>query len=205
MSIPASRYTSYMDAQKIPFDTREKLLDAAGRIIVREGVARMTLDAVSREAGVSKGGLFYHFPSKNALIVDMIRRFIDRFEDDIEENLEEDYPGSWLRAYAKATFTPGEGQQDVSVTAALIAAVANDSGLLAPLRERYELWQKQAESDGLDPELATLVRLAIDGAWMADLFGLAPPSGRLREGVLERLLQATRDGGSTGTERKSRR
>ena len=73
-------------AKETPPGTREKLLEAAERITVREGVSRMALDAVSREAGVSKGGLFYHFPSKDALIASMIERFIERFERDIEEN-----------------------------------------------------------------------------------------------------------------------
>lgn len=82
------------------------------------------------------------------------------------------------------------------MTAALVAAAANDPELAAPLRERYELWQRRAEGDGLDPETATLVRLAIDGAWLAELFGLAPPSGELRERVLERLLQLTYRGGA---------
>jgi AcrR family transcriptional regulator len=48
--------------------------------VVEEGVSGMTLEAVAREAGVSKGGLLYHFPSKEALIGGMIGRLIDRFE-----------------------------------------------------------------------------------------------------------------------------
>jgi AcrR family transcriptional regulator len=44
--------------------TRENILRAANLVVVEEGVSRMTLEAVAREAGVSKGGLLYHFPSK---------------------------------------------------------------------------------------------------------------------------------------------
>ena len=82
---------------------------------------------------------------------------------------------------------PAEDDED---TAALLAAVSNDPRLLAPLQEQYAHWQTQAESDGVDPALATVIRLALDGLWMADLFGLAPPQGALRDQVfaaLERL------------------
>ena len=35
---------------------------------------------------------------------------------------------------------------------------------------------------------ATVARLAADGLWLADLLGLAPPAGELREHVLARML-----------------
>ena len=40
---------------------REKILHAAMQVAIRDGVMAMTLDAVAQEAGVSKGGLLYHF------------------------------------------------------------------------------------------------------------------------------------------------
>ena len=36
---------------------------------------------------------------------------------------------------------------------------------------------------------ATVARLAADGLWLADLLGMAPPEGELRERVLARLLE----------------
>jgi hypothetical protein len=44
-----------------------------------------------------------------------------------------------------------------------------------------------------DPARATLARLAADGLWLADLLGLAPPTGDLREQVIERMLDLTVD------------
>ena len=48
--------------------TRSLVLDAAIRTIDREGLQGFTVEAVAREAGVSKGGIFYHFESKQGLI-----------------------------------------------------------------------------------------------------------------------------------------
>jgi AcrR family transcriptional regulator len=172
-------------------NTRTRLLEAAERVVARDGVARLTLDAVAGKADVSKGGLLYHFPNKDALISAMVSRWVDGFERDIGQRLEVEEAGaagSWARAYAGATFEPGETQEtQPRELVALLAAIATDPALLEPLRRRFEAWQARAEDDGLDLALATLLRLAADGLWFADLFGLAPPAGELRGRVLREI------------------
>ena len=114
---------------------------------------------------------------------------MDGFERDIGQRLEVEEAGaagSWARAYTGATFEPGETQETQSrELVALLAAIATDPALLEPLRRRFEAWQARAEDDGLDLALATLLRLAANGLWFADLFGLAPPAGELRGRVLK--------------------
>ncbi len=51
-----------------PPAARAKLLDAFVTILVEHGERAATLEAVAAEAGVSKGGLLYHFGSKDALV-----------------------------------------------------------------------------------------------------------------------------------------
>ena len=61
--------------------------------------------------------------------------------------------------------------------------------MLAKVRERYATWQDRVATEGGDPVEATVARLAADGLWLADLLGMAPPEGELRERVLARLLE----------------
>ncbi|MGH3146901.1 MAG: TetR/AcrR family transcriptional regulator [Rubrobacter sp.] len=173
--------------------TRRRLLGAAERLVAREGAHRLTLEAVAREADMSKGSLLYHFPTKDALVSGMIGDLIRAFEGSMDTRLrgEGDEPGRWSRAYARGTFEEEQGRRDLEVGAGLLAAVANDPTLLEPLREGYERWQSRAVRDGIDPALATVVRLASDGLWVADLLGLAPPTGDLRRKVMETLLSMT--------------
>jgi Tetracyclin repressor-like, C-terminal domain len=91
------------------------------------------------------------------------------------------------------------------VTTALVAAAANDPKLADPLRKRYGIWQRRVEDDGLEPALATLIRLAIDGAWLAELFGLASLSEKLRDDVLEELLRLGRETGADAVEKRDDR
>jgi AcrR family transcriptional regulator len=172
--------------------TREAVLLAAERVVDEEGVSGMTLEAVAREAGVSKGGLLYHFPSKEALISGMVGRLIGGFGEALGRELRREKGGGgggWSRAYARASFA--EDRSYLRVSAGLLAALAQDPELLDPLRRGYRDGQRWAERDGIDPAVATLVRLAADGLFFAEMFGFAPPRGALRERVLETMLSLT--------------
>ena len=56
---------------------REAVLDAFESLLIEVGERAATLDAVARRAGVSKGGLLYHFPTKEAMIAVLLER-LDR-------------------------------------------------------------------------------------------------------------------------------
>jgi AcrR family transcriptional regulator len=52
--------------------SREEILEAARRVLLKKGIAATTLEAVAREAGLSKTALYYYFPSKDALFFDLV-------------------------------------------------------------------------------------------------------------------------------------
>ncbi len=177
--------------------TKRRIVDAAEEVVLRDGVARLTLDAAAAEAGLSKGGVLYHFPTRDALVAAMVDRIIEEFDRDIEENMGDGAgPGRFTRAYIRATMTPsstGPDRED-RLGAALIAAAAAEPTLLQPLQAAADRWQSRLEDDGLDPTVATVLRLACDGLWLCDLFGLAPPSAALRSGVELELERLASDG-----------
>jgi AcrR family transcriptional regulator len=157
---------------------RTQLLDAAVAVVRREGAAALTLDAVAAEAGVSKGGLLYHFASKRELLDALVARWLDEFQRDIDEA-----GGTFPVGYVRAS--DGAKAEEAGLLAALIA----DPAVLAAVRERYATWQDRIVTEGGDPVEATVARLAADGLWLADLLGMAPPEGELRMRVLARLLE----------------
>jgi AcrR family transcriptional regulator len=174
-------------------DTKGRIIDAAEEVVLRDGVARLTLDAAAAEAGLSKGGVLYHFPTRDALVAGMVEKIIREFDEDIDRRLDGDSgPGSFTRAYIRATMTPSSPapEREDRLGAAVIAAAAAQPALLVPLQQAADRWQRRLEEDGIDPTMATVVRLACDGLWLCDLFGLAPPTAARRAGVgieLERL------------------
>ena len=52
--------------------SREEILDAARTVLLSKGLSGMTLEAVAREAGMSKTGLYYYFASKDALAFELV-------------------------------------------------------------------------------------------------------------------------------------
>jgi len=178
-------------------DTKRRIVDAAEEVVLRDGVARLTLDAAAAEAGLSKGGVLYHFPARDALVAGMVGKIIEEFDRDIEGYLEQgEGPGRFSRAYIRATMAPTTTRPDREdrLGAALIAAAAAEPALLEPLQVAADRWQARLEDDGLDPTVATVVRLACDGLWLCDLFGLAPPPAGRRAGVVVELDRLTSSG-----------
>ncbi len=175
--------------------TKARIIDAAEEVVLRDGVARLTLDAAAAEAGLSKGGILYHFPTRDALVAGMVAKIIDEFDRDIERRLEGDSEaGCFTRAYIGSTMEPSATRPDREdrLGAALIAAAAAQPELLVPLQQAADRWQNRLEQDGLDPTTATVLRLACDGLWMCDLFGLAPPVASRRAAIGRCLDQLAR-------------
>lgn len=174
-------------------DTRQRILTAACAIVVRDGYASLTLDAVAKEAAVSKGGLLYHFPSKRALLEGMVEQRCKHFEQEVYKHLEhEKGPGRWLRAIVRASCSP----KPVALQegAAIFAVLANDPELLDVIRKRRESFEREiARDDEVDPTRADLVRLAVHGMCFNDLLGAGfAPAGEQRERVVAMLLDMTR-------------
>jgi AcrR family transcriptional regulator len=175
---------------KQPDTTRKTILEAASRVTARDGALNLTLEAVAKEAGVSKGGLLYHFPNKETLISSMIDEHLENWSKAVEAAKDKE-KGAFTRAFVKTTVNPA--QLETELGSGLLAAVALKPELLEPVKKHYTAWQKEIEGDGINPVTATLVRLAADGLYFAEIFDLAPPKGKLRRQLESRLLAMTKE------------
>ncbi|SDC21418.1 transcriptional regulator, TetR family [Pelagirhabdus alkalitolerans] len=165
------------------------ILNAASRIVEEKGIFNFTLESVAKEAGISKGGLLYHFPSKQALVEGMVEHLARNYQEKIETQANEDpvERGKWTRAFLNVTFNQGYPKKEMH--AGLLAAKAVDPTLLKPIHEAYEKWQHQIENDGIDPIDATIIRLATDGIWLSELFETYQIEPEQKEEVYHRLQE----------------
>lgn len=167
------------------------ILSAAANVVLSQGALGMTLEAVAKEAGVSKGGLLYHFPSKDSLIEGMIEHMVQGLTDRIRNEYERDdfgtNRGRWLRALTRVNFQ----SEDLELGAGLTAAVLLNPDLLEVNRKAYETRQALIEQDGVDVVLANIIRLVGDGIWFSELLGFAPPQEPLKTQIMEKLLSLT--------------
>ena len=61
-------------------NAREKILAAAAAVARETGPGSVSLEAVAGRAGVSKGGLLYHFPSKARLMQALVEHYLAEFQ-----------------------------------------------------------------------------------------------------------------------------
>ncbi|MDX3927115.1 MAG: TetR/AcrR family transcriptional regulator [Shinella sp.] len=179
--------------KKQPEAVRQQLLEVAARLSRESGLGNITLDAVSRAAGVSKGGLLHHFPNKLSLLDGLFDDLVGRLDRAIEaEMLNDPVPhGRFTRAYLRVCFNPAGGIEDDEDWKALtIAQLAEPH-----LRERWRQWveDRNAEHVGTDSSVdAELVRFAVDGLWLADLLSSHSMDPERRHALAERLVQLSR-------------
>jgi AcrR family transcriptional regulator len=174
-------------------DTRATILDAAEEVVASTGVGNLTFDEIARKAGVSKGGVLYHFSTKEALTGAMIERFIERFDAAAAAAATSDpnSTGRVVRAYVRATIgeLPLTGELFDRANGAITAAMANFPERLEPVREQSARTQATLEADEtLDAVFATIIRLAIDGMWLAENFNLMRFDPSLKKAVAARLI-----------------
>jgi AcrR family transcriptional regulator len=182
-------------------DTRAALLESAQQIVLEEGPDRLTLDAVAARTGVSKGGVLYHFPSKDALLAGLLGRAFEAMKQWVDARVAGAAPGRGAIARAYIDFVRamhGSEQGMPTMGAALYACAALKRELLAPFYAELSEWLERMVVDGVPRDAAGLVWLTLDGAWLngvlgtfdmeASFFDAAEGALRLLEGVVSRAV-----------------
>ena len=180
-----------------PVDARTRILDAAERIVQAKGVPALTLEAAAREAGVSKGGLLYHFASKETLLMGLLGRLADYISLDFDAVLEAQPAGPVRATHAVIAwaFDHPEAvcEQHQRSAAVFLAAFHHDPAMLDPIRAVFARIRDRLREDALPTGVALTVMAACDGLFMAELFNMYPqtPEDRLAiRTALEALVAA---------------
>lgn len=157
---------------------RDQLLDAAESVAVREGVSRLTFDAVAAEAGVSKGGLLHYFTNKDQLIEGMVRRAADGWRHHFMSSYESvpEGPGRMVRGLLLGCFTDAQAWTEElrRSYSSVFAALAHNPSLIQPMRETYEELYRYLKADGLPEGVAETISTAMDGLWFYWVLRLRP-------------------------------
>lgn len=169
--------------------SKEAILDAAERVLRRQGLAATTVEAVAAEAGVSKGGLFYHFASKKDMLLQLLERYGEQFEKtrrDIYATLAEDEPNRLLKATIVASIKhPAKEHTNLSN----ILTLLDDMDLREKVAEMKLRSFKEISEGHPHPERVALAMLAADGLWVMDLFGVSMLSREFEETIIAELLR----------------
>lgn len=158
-------------------------------MLARGGASDVTLESVAAEAGVSKGGLLYHFRNKEALYSALLEAAADDVSLSMARKLSQ---MSAVRAYLE--YSLPETDDEAAYFSALIAAVRSDDavgpGGVDRLVEVFRRWEQPLLDEVPDPVLAETIRLVGYGLYLGSIAGLSTPPQYVLNELVERLVQA---------------
>ncbi len=178
-------------------ESKTAIVTAAERVVARDGAGNLTLDAVAAEAGMSKGGLLYNFPSKQALLEGMVETMVARGQDARATALAQVRPGPNAGIRARLAI-PMKDVVERKAGLAILAAAAENPALLDPVRASFDETRTVVEGDAEDPEIAFIVWLAADALALWDVLGVQPFDAGERARIERRLGHLVGSEGGAG-------
>jgi len=187
--------------------TRQRLLDAAAGLFAAKGYRDTSVQSIAEAAGISRGSIFWHFGSKEGLLLAVVEASLARFERQLERLGEGTPMGLHEVVYAFRDYIQHNPPIGRLFYALLFEAMGPRPELLpdfARLHERFRSygrgWAERARAagvlpDGIDPAavgvIITAVLTGINLQWQVDssAFDLTETSAPLAR-LLERGLAA---------------
>ncbi len=177
---------------RIYSSSKSKILDAAEQVILRDGPKGLSVDAVLREAKVSKVGFFHHFATKEALLGALMDRLASSVELQAAERVAGDTHkiGRMLRAQIALAFDmpPAQRERIRALVLALLSAVMDQPRVAQRARRTNESALAAAMADGVGLGPALVVQLALDGYFLGESFGTLKLDAARKLAIRDTLL-----------------
>lgn len=174
--------TSALDPDAAAHHTRvqvrsQQLLEAAARLMARDGSEAVSMQSVAREAGVSVGLIYRYFGGKDELLMAVIRNVLDAFSEQVPWAIEgagEDPVRQLTAAFATYCAIINVHRHAAALTYRETKALSHDARDLLkelevstsdPLRAVLRSGQEAGIFDTVDIELTSYNMLLLAHAW----------------------------------------
>ena len=177
-----------------PPRARESVLDAFEAALVAGGARGASMDAVAASAGVSKGGLLYHYATKEALEGALFERMQRLVALDVEEMRAA--PDGVVAAFIRTSLET-DTPLDRAIVAVSRLAQGGNAAASDALRDVREQWEGALRPHVRDETALQLVLLVSDGLYFnsalaaGTLPGALPHDGQL-DALVDLVERATR-------------
>lgn len=169
-----------------PPASKEKILQAAERIVQQQGAGNLTYDQLVKESGVTRGGITYHFPTKTALLQALMERDMaqwDAMEKSLRPRMDNAEAADLIGSLRAMTRTSDEQRRFV---AGMLSAVTHDQDLLEPVREMNR--ERYGGQKGTPKEVNLMIlELAAAGLFWQDITRCHEVPEAMRKKIIARL------------------
>jgi len=171
---------------------KQEVLDAARRIVRDRGAGNLTFEEIVQESGVTRGGITYHFATKDALLRALVESDIEQWRELEDRHRPEatDPQTAELIADIRGHTEPNEDRR--RFVAGMLSALTLDPSLLDPVRQFIA--QKLAGLEWDDVQLRRhLLRLAAEGLFWSEIFEYRELDPDVRERLVALMEQMARE------------
>jgi len=170
--------------------TRKKAIEAALVVLTKDGVGSLTFDALSKESGISRGGLMHQFRNKDGVISALLAHQRETFDQIAAEHLK----GSGAKKKEKhlsalLAIHKASASQPMSVARAVLVALVENPQLVEELQATHQVNMQAVKEEASDADLSTLRYYAASGLAVNILLGLT----KIPATTLDRLFDTLMD------------
>lgn len=173
---------------------RQKVLEAARRIIAQRGAGHLTFDNLALESGITRGGITYHFPTKDELLRALIAADLAdsiASAERLAAELDLDCPRTRQLLALVRSSDAGCKLAERRYVAGMLSAIMHDPTLLEPVRSHLAREFAGWCWDETDLDRYLLL-LAADGLFWTRLFSISPLPDALCPKITQRIEQRLR-------------
>ncbi len=170
---------------------RTKILDAAARVIQRNGVTGLTFDSVAAEAELTRGGLMYHFRSREVLVESLHEHLSKMWEDSMLELVGKPFEQTTAQERFVA-YTQACAQSATRAELLFILDASTSPEHTPPWASILEKWAPPPPDKNSDTAAALalfIARLAGDGLWVYESLSNQPLDAEMRQNVVRELAR----------------
>lgn len=179
---------------------RDRILDAAERLILSRGVGQLSVEAVAAEAKVSKGGFFHHFATKDEMLVALIERLTARLNQETEAIAAKDPEprGARLRAQIALAFDMDKASLDrlFALALALIEVASTMPQVVRHTRRMHAQILARDAAEDIPIGRAALLQFALDGYALSQALGSISLSKGQKAALKDSMMALARPEGS---------
>ena len=174
--------------------TRAHILAAAAELAKEKGAAHISIEAIAQRAGLSKGGLLYHFPKKDALIHALVEQHMAEVDAELAK-VELAHGGRRSNAVARAfiAFNREKACTPQDKFDGILLALAENPHLLDPMRKHDMRVVERIRRTAADRDLSLMAVLVMHGMRALALFGVDDLTVEERTAVIKRVLDLLGD------------
>jgi AcrR family transcriptional regulator len=173
---------------------RTAIIQAAHRVAERQGGADFSYETTASEAGLTKAGVLYHFPSREDLVLAVVEFVAQAWEEAMLRALggpfEEATAAQRIRAYVEVAARDDVSRADFAIYADALCRPAH----VGPWNEVFSRWFDLGGCAADEQARLTCARFAADGLWVAKATGTMPPSAAEHDALVSLLVSLTTDG-----------